>query len=200
MRKLSIIITTLFLLTCFAKTAEAQSPVNLGIKGGVNLANLSDSDADVRTGLIGGLAIDFGLPLMPLGIETGIYYSQKGLSNEANGATGTLKLDYLEVPLLAKFSLGPPGPISPSFVIGPYAGYLLNSEYEGENEFGGGTINFEDDTETVDFGLLAGVGVDFNLGLTKVNVQARYGYGLVDAFDDEDSKNRVLSITAGIMF
>lgn len=200
MRKLPIILTTLFLLAVFAKTAEAQSPVDFGIKGGINLANLSEGDADVRTGFTGGLVIELGLPLMPLGVETGLYYSQKGSSNEANGGTETLKLDYLEVPVLAKFSLGPPGPISPSFVIGPYAGYLLNSEFEGENEFGSGTINLDDDTETVDFGLIAGVGVDFNLGLTKVNVQTRYGYGLVDAFEDEDSKNRVLSITAGIMF
>lgn len=200
MRKLSYIIIMLFLLAGFAKTAEAQSPINFGIKGGLNLSNMSDGESDVRTGFTGGLVIDLGLPLMPLGIETGLYYSQKGVSDEADGSTQTLKLDYLEVPVLAKFSLGPPGPISPSFVVGPYAGYLLNSEFEGENEFGSGTVNLDDDTESVDFGLIAGVGVDFNLGLTKVNVQTRYGYGLVDAFDGEDSKHRVLSITAGIMF
>ncbi len=191
MKKLSYIIITLFLLAGFAKTAEAQSPVNFGIKGGVNFANLSDGDADARTGFIGGLVIDLGLPLLPLGIETGAYYSQKGFET-----SGTLKLDYLEVPVLAKFSLGPPGPISPSFVIGPYAGFLLNSEFEGES----GAIDLDDATESVDFGLLAGVGVDFNLGLTKLNVQARYGLGLVDAFDGQDSKHRVLSLTAGIMF
>ncbi len=200
MKKLSIITIALFLLAGFAKTAEAQSPVNFGIKGGLNLANLSDGDADVRTGFIGGLVIDLGLPLLPLGVETGLYYSQKGSSDESNGTSGTFKLDYLEVPVLAKFSLGPPGPISPSFVIGPYAGFLLNSEFEGENEFGSGTINLDDDTESIDFGFIAGVGVDFNLGLTKVNVQTRYGYGLVDVFEDESSKNRALSITAGIMF
>lgn len=200
MRKLSYTIITLFLLAGIAKTAEAQSPVNFGIKGGVNLANLSDGDADVRTGFTGGLVIDLGLPLIPFGVETGLYYSQKGLSNSSNGTSSTFKIDYLEVPVLAKFSLGPPGPISPSFVIGPYAGYLLNSEIKGENESGSITRNLDDDTATVDFGLIAGVGVDFNLGLTKVNVQTRYGYGFIDAFENQDSKNRVLSITAGIMF
>ena len=78
-----------------AITAQAQSPVDFGLKGGINLANLAnaDGDADTRTGLHAGLVLDFSLPMMPIGIESGIYYSQKGAEATFGGVNASSKLD-----------------------------------------------------------------------------------------------------------
>ena len=229
-----ITLATLLAMVLFAQSAHAQSPLSFGAKAGINIANLSGDafdDADSRTGIIIGGVVDIGLPMLPVGLETGLYYSQQGAtiseSFEEFGETfdfeSTLSLDYLTIPVLGKLYFGPPGPISPHIVAGPYFAYLLDAE--SEVTMNGMTISgdISDETESLDFGLIAGVGVDFNVGVTKLNVQARYSLGLVDIFDDSnnddfddfndfnndldddfvtdpDSKNRVFTITAGIYF
>lgn len=181
---------------------NAQSPVDFGIKGGLNFANLagSDDDLDSRTGIHAGLVIDFTLPLLPIGIESGIYYSQKGAEVSFEGITATGKLDYIEVPVMAKISVGPPGPFAPHIIAGPYAAYNVKSELDDPME----STDMSDATTDIDFGGVIGLGADLNLGLTKVNVQARYSRGFVDindnGFDEDGEYNSVFSISAGIMF
>ena len=192
-------------------SAAAQSPVSFGLKGGFNISNLSGDefeDFDTRIGLMIGAVLDINLPMLPIGIESGIYYTQKGVSysesedffGEIVDINGKIKLDYIEVPVLAKISLGPPGPLSPHLLAGPYVGFNLNAEFEFSANGESDSEDISNEINSTDFGLLVGVGVDFNLGLTKLNVQARYTYGLNDIDYDIDSKHRVLSVVAGISF
>ena len=188
-----------------AITAQAQSPVDFGLKGGINLANLAnaDGDADTRTGLHAGLVLDFSLPMMPIGIESGIYYSQKGAEATFGGVNATSKLDYIEVPVMAKINVGPPGPFTPHILVGPYAAYNINAEWEGTDGSSTFTEDRSDFTTDVDFGGIVGVGADFNAGVTKLNVQARYSRGFVDINDngnDDGVYHNVFTIAAGIMF
>lgn len=205
MRKLSLLITTLFLLAGFAKTADAQSPVNFGVKGGLNIANIiSDDDLDPRTGLYGGLTLDISLPALPLGIESGVYYTEKGAELSEGDYTAIGNIDYIEVPVMAKLSFGPPGPITPHFLVGPYAAYNINAEFEITDGTSTITEDFSDETTDVDFGGTVGIGTDLNVGLTKFNIQARYSRGFIDINEDgmeEDKEyNSVFTVSAGVMF
>jgi hypothetical protein len=201
--KLILLTTALFLCSGLFTQTIAQSPISFGLKGGVNLANLNGDDTDdfdARSGLNIGVVLEFGIPLSPIGIESGIYYSQKGASSEDQGATLTLKADYLEIPVLGKLSFGPPGPIKPHLLAGPYLGFLLNSKVVGE---GGGTsvsVDVKEDTNDVDFGFIAGIGLDVNLGLTTLSLQARYSIGLTEVYTDSDVKHGVFGIVAGFTF
>lgn len=205
--KLPIIGLLIFMIVSFGliDKANAQSPINLGLKGGLNFANISsDDDLDSRTGFHAGLVLDFSLPALPLGVESGLYYTQKGAEFTEEGITVTGKLDYIEVPLLAKINVGLSGPISPHVVIGPYAAYNVNAEFEASS----GSVSFSedlsDDTSDLDFGGIAGLGADFNLGVTKVNVSARYSFGFSNIndseFEQDDESHRIFMISAGIMF
>jgi hypothetical protein len=207
MKQITITIMTaaLFMFAGILSSANAQSPVSFGIKGGMNISNFTgqDYDSDARSGLAVGAALDFSLPVLPFGIETGVYYSQKGAKSSEDGLTGTLKVDYIEVPLMAKFRLGPPGPITPHLVLGPYAGFNINSEAELSGDGGSISGDLSDDTNSTEFGGVAGVGIDFNLGLTKLNAQLRYSYGFTSVFEgdfDDGEKNAALSILVGIRF
>ncbi len=189
----------------FADQATAQSPVNFGVKGGVNIANISgDEDPDSRSGIHAGVVLDFSLPALPIGIESGIYYTQKGAELTEQGITLTGKLDYIEVPVLAKLRLGPPGPFSPHLVLGPYAAYNVNAELEASDGSASASEDLSDVTSDFDFGGIVGVGADFNLGLTKLNISARYSFGFSNIndtdFDTDDESHRVFMISAGIMF
>ncbi len=185
---------------------HAQNPIDFGIKGGLNFTNLAGTDDDLesRTGIQAGVVLDISFPLLPLGIESGIYYSQKGAQISEDGMTATWKLDYVEVPVLGKISVGPPGPFSPHIVVGPYAAYNVNSELDVSAGSESETEDFSEITSDIDFGGVIGVGADFNLGVTKLNIQARYSRGLIDVnengFENEGEHNSVFSITAGIMF
>jgi len=206
--KITKVILSIFVITLigFTQQTHAQSPVDFGIKGGLNFANLTGSEDDLesRTGSHVGLVIDFSFPMIPVGIESGIYYSQKGAAVSEEGATATLKLDYIEVPVLAKIKVGPPGPFSPHFVVGPYAAYNINSEFDVSAGSASVTEDFSEFTSDIDFGGVLGVGADFSMGVTKLNIQAKYSRGLIDindnGFEGEGEYNSVFSITAGIMF
>ncbi|CAN5443982.1 hypothetical protein BH23BAC3_BH23BAC3_14950 [soil metagenome] len=205
-----LITATLSVIVFFSfgliQQTNAQSPIDFGIKGGLNIANLAgaEDDLDSRTGIHAGLVLDFSFPLMPVGIESGIYYSQKGAQISEDGMTATWKLDYVEVPILAKISVGPPGPFSPHIVVGPYAAYNINSELDVSAGSASVIEDFSEFTSDIDFGGVIGVGADFSLGVTKLNIQARYSRGLLDVndngFEDEGEHNSVFSISAGIMF
>ncbi len=171
-------------------TSKAQSPLDFGIRAGLNFANFNDLEGDKpdsRTGIMVGGYLNFKVPMSPISIQPEVLYTQKGA--EESGTT--IKLDYLEVPVLAKFSFAP-GPATPHVYFGPYIGFVLNSEISG----GGASV--EIDNAQTDFGGIVGAGLDINLGVTELNAGVRYGFGLTDAFDGGQGKNGVLSIVAGI--
>lgn len=97
-----------FLLSAGAATSSAQN-YTAGIKAGVNFANINiegegvDVSFDNRTGLVGGVFVVWPLS-GAFGVQTEALYSQKGATLEEGGGTGTLKLDFLEIPVLARFS------------------------------------------------------------------------------------------------
>lgn len=177
-----IVLALVFSLVGMQQTASAQTPVDFGIRGGLNFANYSDVDGDLdsRSGLLIGAYVNISLPMAPFSIQPEVAYSQKGAS--ANGVD--VEVDYLEVPVLAKFSFAP-GPASPHIYVGPYVGFVVEDD--------------SDSAET-DFGGMVGAGLDINAGVVDLNLGARYGLGFVDAFENGSGKNSVFSIVAGVSF
>ena len=206
MKKLTSLLIVLFMTAAMVQHANAQNPISFGLKGGLNIANLhgSDIERDTRTGVLLGAVLEINVPVLPFGVESGVYYSQKGAEFSDGNIESSLKLDYIEVPVMAKFQLGPPGPITPSLAIGPYLGFNINAEEEHVS--GGvytGTNDISDRISGTEFGGVAAVGFDFNLGITKLNATARYSYGFTSVWDDSDvdsDRNAVFSIAVGIMF
>lgn len=191
MKKLFLSILVIFgLLTAFC-VQQVNAQADFGLRTGVNFSSyndvIDDVDQDTRTGLMLGAYLDISIPTIPFSIQPEVLYTQKGY--EEGGAT--LKSDYLEVPVLAKFSFAP-GPIQPHIYLGPYAAFPINTEGPG-----GGVSVFVDDTQT-DFGGIAGAGTDINAGVANLNLGVRYGFGLVDAFENGQGKNSVFSVVAGI--
>lgn len=193
-----------FLLSAGAGTASAQSFWG-GVKAGVNFANISieeegvDISFDNRTGLVGGVFV-----VCPIsgafGVQTEALYSQRGAKLEEGGGSGTLELDFLEVPVLARFSS--PASSGASFHVfgGPSLGLRLRaraeSDFEGESE----SEDISDDVERFDLGLVAGAG--FEMG--RLIVDGRYTWGIRNlnrsTEDDAKIKNRTFSVMAGIRF
>ena len=85
--------------------------VSGGVKGGVSFSTLSaDSsenvDLDSRTGIVAGAFVTWPIA-EHVGLQLEGLYAQKGAAFDQSGVTGTTKLDYFEVPLLAGRVHGP---------------------------------------------------------------------------------------------
>ena len=199
MKKLLLTLTILLSAGLLVNQAQAQSNTGFGIRGGVNFANFNDIDGDTesRTGLMGGIYTSFLIPNSPVAIQPEVLYTQKG----AESGDNTFELDYIEIPVLARFDFITDGGITPHVYFGPYLGFNVSAEYDGNNDddpiFGDAETNIEDQVNSTDVGVVVGGGLDFG----RVNLGVRYGAGLTEVFEDGGSaKNGVFSVIAGIGF
>ena len=171
-------------LLFFSISAVQAQDMGFGIKGGVNFASLNGDDADGwdgRTGFHLGLLAEFGLS-ESFAIQPEILYSAQGAEMD----DVTFKLDYLTIPVMAKYFA------TDAFSIeaGPYIGFNTTSEWDLD----GDTVDLKDETESTDFGVGLGLGYELPMG---VFFQARYAMGLSDIGSDADIKNSVFQLSVG---
>ncbi len=175
--------------------AHALLP-SFGIKGGVNLSNIYGTDADLlnpdmKLGGIGGAFVT--LDLVALKIQPELLYSQKGYKWSYYGASVTEHADYLEIPLLLKFSFGKI--IVPSIYLGPSIGVLVSAKETYQSQ----SYDAKDLYNSNDFGLVFGAEVKTP---AKVSVEARYNLGLSKVYKamynyEPEIKNSAISVMLG---
>lgn len=179
-------------------TANAQE-VNFGAKAGVNFANVSGEDVEdniTRTSFNVGAVVEFEIS-DKFSIQPELIYSAQGakLEEEESDVDLTLKLDYLNVPVIAKFYAAE----GFSLEFGPQVGFLLSAKAKAKIGGDSGETDIKDEFETVDFGLNFGAGYKLDSGL---NFSARYNLGLSNVAKESESsvKNSVFQISVGYFF
>lgn len=195
------LLLSVFLLSAVILISAPNAQAQLGVKAGLNSANFNDTDAstDSRMGLMAGVTYDFAIPMSPITIQPGVFYAQKGAESSSELGDGKVKLDYVEIPVVAKFDFILDNPmLTPHVYFGPYMGFNINAESEISGEEGSLSGDIEDEVKGTDFGVVVGAGAD----ITKFNVGLRYSAGLSDIAENDafDGKNGVFSIVAGINF
>lgn len=183
-------------------TASAQTA---GVLAGVNFATTdvsgdSDVDSDVfdrRTGLVVGLFAN--IPLSDsFSLQPEVLYSQKGAKVEEDPGTFTLEVDYLDIPVLARVTAG--GQTGLVLFAGPSFGFKMRARAKGEFEGETEEEDVSDEVETLDIGLIAGVGFQG----ARFLIDGRYQWGLSNInkveSDPAEVKNRVISIVVGWQF
>lgn len=189
----------------------AAQDVMVGVKGGLNLTDVSIDVADIttdsKTGLVGGLFAEFGLGDMFAVRPEGLY-SQKGFKTTDSGIDLKLKLDYIEVPVLLVARIGE-SQIRPVVFAGPVIGFKTTCKVSGSAE--GVTVDAdcadqaggEIDVSSTDFGAAFGGGVEIDAGTFTLLFDGRYTLGLKDIDSSSDAgsaKNRAWSFMAGAGF
>jgi len=188
-----ILILSLIIFT--STTVKAQESVLFGVKAGVNFTNMNSdsfSDNNTMTGLHLGLLAE--IPFSDrFSIQPEVLYATMGTSAKIPTTVGSsqttdFKLDYIQVPVLAKIYLTD----AISVEAGPSFNFLVNEDIGGvKTDFG----------SSFEFGGAIGASYKFRGGLF---VDARYFKGFSDAFDSKnysDSiKNNGVQIGLGFMF
>lgn len=147
-----------------------------GVKGGFNMSNLYQNDADDENVLYGfNAGVYATLPISDfIAIQPELLFTTKGAELDYNNAFASgnakFKLNYIELPLLVRVN------ITKNFNVhaGGYASYLVSSKVKGDGDFDFEEEIDTDDLNKFDAGISAGVGVDFN----PISVGLRYNYGL----------------------
>ena len=198
--KKSILIIALVLFG--ATTMSAQEKWNFGVKGGVNFATITGDgfdSPDSRTSFNAGLLAE--IPIADrFSIQPEVLYSGQGFDAEEidqdnvfdNDDNVEYQVDYISVPLLAKFYLVD----GLSIQAGPSFNFKVNEELDYEPNSDGGDFD-GDRFEDFDFGGAAGLEYKFNNGFF---IQGRYTYGFSKMIDDEDVHNSVFQAGVGFMF
>ena len=174
----------------YSQTSDFQSSkYSIGILGGMNLATANrpnqSSDDQRESSLIvygGGMTLDVQI-LENIFARIEPMYLQKGSTIEegtdaVNQPGGKVKLSSIEIPILIRYSFG--NRIKPYLIAGPYIGYNLKSEIEFETmglKFKG---DMKEVTETFDFGLTFGGGVQVPVNFGILFLEGRYSYGLLN--------------------
>ena len=201
-RVLSTMLMFALFFTICGTTLQAQSKITYGVKGGLSLANLYGddiSDVDSKIGFTAGAFLNIGTSGQ-ISIQPELLYTMKGAKDDVLGLEEKLKLNYIEVPILIKWTSPSEGTIRPNLFIGPAPAFLMSAKFE--ETFGGVLveIDIKDEVKSFDFGVVFGGGLDFAAGSGSFVIDIRYTLGLTSVDDsgfDADLKNKVFSASIG---
>ena len=213
MKKLLFAATAAFSLVC----ANAQE-VKFGAKAGLNLANISGVEEGFDTKMLASFNIG-GFAEIKVSdkffVQPELLYSVQGYKTDFSesfsfgGTTtsfntkSTSKLNYLNIPVLAKYYFID----KLSLVAGPQFGFLLGvkNSFESTSTFAGvtnstsGSDTDKDGLATFDLGFNFGAGYDIT---ENIGVEARYNLGLtkINEKGDGSIKNSVIQVGVNYKF
>ncbi|GAA4278752.1 porin family protein [Aquimarina mytili] len=194
-KNIFIIVIVLFSSINFL-LAQDEDPLytRAGFKFGGNYANitgdLENTDARVRMHL--GAVIEFPIT-SNFFVQAEVLYSAQGYTIEENSIENEISLNYLALPLIAKYYFVPKF----SFETGPRFATLANES----NSIGDETDEFFNTYNDFDFGWVFGAGFKAESGLF---FQVHYTLGLNNVFNtdinDISSNHSIAQLSVGYLF
>ena len=182
------IISTLFVAVTlmFAGVQSAQAQFGWGVKGGLNLqkADFENATANLNpenfTGFFIGPMAEFTIPIIGLGVDGALLYSQSGMSfTDLDGADETLKSHSIEIPVNLKYSIGLGSLASVYAAAGPQFAFALSQD-EWKNDL---KNNKSKPFKKSQLSLNLGVGVKL---FSHLQAGVTYNIPLGDTADFED--------------
>lgn len=181
MKKLLIVAV---MVTTASAAAFAQASVSLGLKGGLNFANVDATNIGTaynsRTGYHVGAFANF--KFTKFAIQPELIYSVQGSDLKSATSSSSLDMAYINIPILLKFYLV--GGLN--LQAGPQFGFLSSATSGG--------VDIKSLVESSDTSIALGAGFD----ISKFVIDARYNLGLSDVDKSSASaKNQVFQLSVG---
>ncbi|TKC05071.1 porin family protein [Pedobacter frigoris] len=204
MKKIIILALGLFA----AGAVNAQSPIRLGVKAGVNLPNIIKDDGNndfktkVNTGFNAGVTLDINL-IKGLAFTPELLYATKGYKAETAFGDFTQTTHFIDIPILASINLGGSGL---NLVAGPQVSFLVSTKNKFENGFGTAEQEIiEDKSDRFKKSLVGGlIGFRYDIN-DKFDIHGRYALDFQKNNEDgtketPEFKNQVFSLGLGVKF
>ncbi|ASE63357.1 porin family protein [Chryseobacterium indologenes] len=171
------------------KDTKKDSGIELIPKAGITIATQSIKSMDgekSKTSFQAGLGVNIQTGLQNFSVQPEVNFISKGTRIKNHFGNQTYNFNYIEIPVLAKYSFGP------VYVnAGPSIGFLVGKSDKIKAAYG--------KTKTLDFGLQMGAGVAIPAGPGKLIVDGRYNLGLSNISDEKgvNVKNRGFAVSLG---
>jgi hypothetical protein len=213
---------TLGIATCLvavARPAGAQEGAAVGAQAGYSRADLIGEASDLvqsRQGAITGVYLHLPVNRM-VSVRPEVLFSLKGgrtlvlisdTSGTATEAVVDIELAYLELPILARWTL-PRGRFRPAVFGGPSASLQIGCDFlfivaADSNRQTCGQVEVDPVPQQVrelDFGWIAGAAIEMHLPRTTLALQGRYSAGFRSFLKGNvDLRNRGMAVLFGLTF
>lgn len=189
MKKL-FLMAVMALATVSSFAQQAVGTFTIQPKVGLNLANVTNGDGDIRVGAVAGAEFEYQVSDI-FSLSAGALYSMQGCKNTIEGVDVTTKLDYVNVPILANVYVVKGLAVK----LGLQPGFNVTHKLSVEK---GGTSGSTDipGVKSVDLSIPVGLSYEYS----NFVFDARYNFGVTKVADDADSKNSVFQFTLGYKF
>lgn len=167
---------------CPPSSARARN-FTLGPRIGMIVSNITetppewDDDKEYRLGLTLGAFFDWRIT-ETISIQPELLYTRKGvMTNLYDGIIvidADVYFDYIELPLVLKYTFRPGRALRPTIYAGPIFAYCISSEAELTAWFLSTTIDFSSLSHTTDFGALFGAGISYPAGPGAFTLDVRF--------------------------
>jgi hypothetical protein len=189
-----------FLLAVLVASPSVAQRISVGGKLGQTVANLKSSDPgdNLRSkgGFVAGGFLNIAITSF-LSIEPQLLIVQKGARVRDDEGDITLKLDYLEAPVLGVLTLPTWGVVTPFVYAGASYGINVSAVAARVDVDGEGSRDIDADIQPTDVAVTYGGGINVD-GLT---LEARYSRGLDSISEDATTiRTRTILIMAGFRF
>lgn len=180
----------------------------IGIKGGLNFANVSKAssiNSSSRSGFHVGIFLAPGKGI--IGSRTELMFSRQGYDYKKGVNTGSVNLDYIQMGQLMSINITKYF----SLMFGAQTSYLISAQVDSTANGSGGTSGENQLLSLynrVDYGYAVGaevhpvlgliIGVRYNVSLAKIYKDIQTGQR--PSFTSEDAKNNVVQISVGWRF
>ena len=192
MKKLIVFSLAVLLSSALVQAQE----LGIGVKGGLNFANINTSSAqgtyDGRTGYhFGAFAL---IKVSKIGIQPEVIFSKQGSTVKVNSQEFKANYSYINVPILLKLYTV----AGINIQVGPQFGFVSSAKRD-ELDINGvkTTVDAKDKLKSSDISAALGLGWDLPFGLS---IDARYNLGLTKINDEDGSdsaKNQVFQFSVG---
>ncbi len=177
------IISVLLVAVCIGMAMPAQAQLKWGVKGGVNVAKVTFDDktfqSDNMAGFFIGPMAEFTIPVIGLGIDGSLLYSQKGIKADNNA----VKQYGLDIPVNLKYNIG----------LGSLLGIYIAAGPDFYFDFSKDK-NIRPDAEVEKKGAQVGINVGAGVKLIKhLQIGVNYNIPLGDSFTMKNAWNAATS-------
>jgi len=186
-----------FLAILLLSHSAASAPwISFGVKGGIYTSNTTEiptglAQASFKNGFAGGVYMDYAVNRY-FSLQPEALYVMKGLNaGSANSwyiVNYAARFDYIEIPLLAKFTVNGKSHFSPFFFAGPGIGINLAADVDVEftdartDESVSGSSDWSGIMSRTEFCFSFGAGCRYAIGLGGITADARFDLGLSNVY------------------
>ena len=193
---------------CLFFTSPIRAGASLDLKVGGNLSHQWGNDvidgALLKIGVIAGMGMGVKLTKY-FTVQPEIVISTKGIESQDGNTRTVLKLNYFEIPVLAKLCI-PAGMVLPVFYAGPCLDLLVSAKSVATRNGVENEEDIKEDMKLLDVGAVVGGGIDIKAGPGRLTLELRYTLGFLTTYEPieelgeeitKDRKNGALSLIIG---